>query len=329
MHKVNLVGVELEGFFKDGDSLNGDFRGDGSVSVSGNDCEGNCECFNDCDCESCQVCSNCEDYPSDCNCDGCLTCNDCDNHYESCDCDRDIRHLSECENDNCDNDNICNDCESTCLEEFDENQDLGHNCQDSGNIMSNCESDCDCSCDCQDGKDGEIVSDPLNPDEVANWIQTNYPDNMNKTCGIHTHISFNDELSYMMIMKKDFYDKFVENLKSFAEKIGIPNKSESEFYRRLGNNEYYCVNRFKPHDQVHVFPTYEGDRYCFINYGYQTQRKTIEIRVLPCFNDRKYAILCVDEFVRFINDYLSKQKDPEVKEFTFDFEKLALNEVEK
>lgn len=330
MHKVKFVGVELEGAFHDGNSLDGDFKDDGSVSVTGSSCsEEDCYCYDDCDCDNCQLCSDCDEQFDSCSCDSCLMCDDCNNQYENCDCDREIEHLDECKNKECKDDNVCDDCEEKCNDNFYDNQNLSHNCSEMGNTMINCEHDCYCECNCSDGEDGELVSEPLKPDEVSEWVKNNYPNDMNKTCGIHTHLSFTDELSYMHVIKRDFHDKFIKNLTDFAEKIGIPDETEHEFYRRMNGDEYYCQKVFKPLKQIHHLPTYEGDRYCFINYGYQQSRKTIEIRVLPCFHNSKFAILCIDEIIRFTNDYLSKQKDPEVKEFTFDMNKLILNEVKK
>ena len=324
MHKVELVGIEIEGAFDYDRSYDGDLREDGSVSVCGSSSQDECYCFENCECEECILCDLCDDQVSSCSCDGCLMCESCNNQYEDCDCDR--MKLSECEDKECEDNNLCENCQ----EDFDLCQELTHNCSEMDHTYTNCERDCDCDCECRSDEglnDGEIVSDKLKPDQVSEWIKDNYCGQSNRSCGIHVHLSFNDELSYMMVMDKKYFNSFKENLIDFGQKIGIPKDTEHEFYDRLNGKESYCSLGYIPLSQVHIFPNYEGDRYSMINYGYSNHRKTIEIRILPTFHNSRYAILCVDEFIRFTNEYLMKQKDPDLVKFEYNLNDDMLKEI--
>ena len=74
----------------------------------------------------------------------------------------------------------------------------------------------DGSVDVAEGIPGEIATEPFDCLKKAwKFMEEHYPDEVNRTCGFHIHISVSDG-DYAVLMEKDFYDAFVK----WAENIG-------------------------------------------------------------------------------------------------------------
>ena len=101
-NRINLIGLELEGYYDRKPDTIGELKSDGSlegfdhhsVDDGDGDCNGecgiydNCECWSECECEECIICDICNDSTVDCNCTECLICASCEYNLESCRCDR-------------------------------------------------------------------------------------------------------------------------------------------------------------------------------------------------------------------------------------------------
>ena len=308
--KIDKVGCELEGYWGDSVDLDdGIFKRDGSVDVNGySDCENQdceCNCFENCECEDCLRCRECDSFIRDCNCDTCLICDSCENHYEDCDCNPD--RCKKCKN----KDNAC----EPCFEMFYDNQERHYSCRETNHTYVECDTECDCececgshNCDCCDSGDGEIVSIPFKDiDKLIYWVNKYYPDEVNNTCGIHVHLSFINNLGFMKMTDEKLYKQFKTHMIEFGHKIGIPD--DTKFYTRLEGTNNYCTDVFKPQNQ-----RFGGDRYTIFNFSNYTQnsnKNTLEIRVLPCFEDKEFAKKCIREIYNFIEDKLCFEKDPQ------------------
>ena len=87
---VKFVGVELEGYWKNGHN---NLKGDGSVHFDNyeneechGECSDECNCGDYCECNECINCDICDNQVSECECDVCMYCNDCNNMLDDCEC---------------------------------------------------------------------------------------------------------------------------------------------------------------------------------------------------------------------------------------------------
>lgn len=326
---ITKTGIELEGLWNERPT---NFKEDGSVSFDDDGCDGdcrdNCECLDYCECDRCLVCNGCDDSIDNCDCSSCLYCEDCENEYESCECDRNYRHLKECDIVSCNNANVCDDCINNCEDEFDNNQNVGRNCQACQGISIQCDGDCGCECQCECNcvNGGELVSKPLNKNEIKGFIKDNYPDRVNSSCGMHVHLSFNDDKRDVHILAtKEFNDYFVKSFEKWAidRKLNNP----SRFYHRLKGDQSYCKREFKGYSQLKN----SDDRYTQINFCSYAKFNTVEFRLATMFDNNNISVEYVDKLHAIVNDYLSKNK-PKVYEFNLKINKstsiyLKLNMV--
>ena len=51
---------------------------------------------------------------------------------------------------------------------------------------------------------GEVTSEPLEPPRSLEFIGDLYPSCVNKSCGLHVHVSVDNQLSYSRLMDKRF-----------------------------------------------------------------------------------------------------------------------------
>jgi len=297
---VEFVGIELEGYWYEGhEELKHDSSVDGfSVDYSecNGDCRDNCDCEQYCECRMCRACEICDNNISDCDCVDCLICLDCENHYENCECiiDKTCEKLSCVKNDRC----------NECIESFQENQILSHNCRMMNNDYNNCTMECDCECSCEcdcesNNEVGEVASNKLKVNEVKDFILDNYPNEVNSSCGLHIHLSFkNGKKDYNIISSEKFYNYFLSEIENWALNRNI--NQGSRFWKRLKGCQY-AKREFNADIQIK-----EGsDRYTHINYCY-SKRKTVEIRLGTMFDNKDISVEYVHKVIEIFNDYLNR-----------------------
>ena len=164
--------------------------------------------------------------------------------------------------------------------------------------------ECDCcsgECDCGYTSDyqyvGEFVTRKIkyrnDKKEITQIIRDNFPDFTNDSCGGHLHISFKDERFYSLCMSKDYWVGLLTKMKLFAENCDPIDKNKL-LHRIRGS--HYCKAHFTPEKQIWE----EGDRYTQINYCHN-RYGTLEIRLLPMFEDKHTHI----EAVKLVLDYTS------------------------
>jgi len=297
---IEFVGIELEGYWYEGHE---EIKHDSSVegfSVDYNECQGdcrdNCDCEQYCECSRCRACENCHNKIYECNCDECLVCLDCENHYENCECiiDKICEKLSCVKNDRCDE----------CIESFEENQTLLHNCRMMNNDYNDCAMDCECECSCEcncesNNEVGEVASGKLKVNEVKDFILDNYPNEVNSSCGLHIHLSTkNGKKDYNVISTEKFYNYFLFEIENWALNRKI--NEGSRFWKRLKGCQY-AKREFNADIQIK-----EGsDRYTHINYCYN-RHKTVEIRLGTMFDNKDISVEYVHKVIEIFNDYLNR-----------------------
>lgn len=133
---------------------------------------------------------------------------------------------------------------------------------------------------------GEIVSDPLSPDDLAVWAQEHCPDQVNSTCGTHIHVSVKGKTLYGSLLNASFANKLLSVYREYNENVikGLDSDTYHAFHSRLAGFNRYCQKGFKGLDQVDK-TSKEGVRYRQLNYCYAL-KGTLEIRVLPATTNR-------------------------------------------
>ena len=314
MKYIKLVGSELEGAFRHGTP---NVVHDGSVDVVGESTRDGCpnECSNDCSCDSCSECSLCEHYYEDCSCDECMWCGECSNPADDCEC-REInsKHVlynacAKCKA-NVDSDENNHEHGLMCDDDWNAFTEQYHwiNCNACSNLQYRCEDPRECGCcSCEgDGEnfDGELRSDPMHPSELYDWVITNYPVKVNRSCGAHLHVSFKSKRDYSYLMTPEFTDYIILNLKEWGHRLNI--KSEA-FWERVSNDNTFCRVMYRGRQQVNQTEHYHGDRYATINYCY-AQHSTLEFRVPPAFHDPELTAKLYMFLLEITCKFIEKQK---------------------
>lgn len=157
---------------------------------------------------------------------------------------------------------------------------------------------------------GEIVSNPIAPVGIPAWVKSHYPDAVNKTCGLHLHMSFFHDRHYQRLMTIDYQDTLLAYLGAWAKKEGFP--VFHHIWGRLAGHEKYCHKEFWPDDQMKNLDHGDqsgpdrffkkGSRYTVVNYCYNIKKRgTLEVRVLPMMETPEQAIRGLMLVVRITN----------------------------
>lgn len=173
---------------------------------------------------------------------------------------------------------------------------------------------------------GEVISRPIEIHKIKGWIRDNYPDHINRSCGLHTHVSFDSLLSYSQLMSNSFYDYFVKEFNQWGEKKNI--RKNSAFWHRMKGGNTYCKTEFIPEQQV-TDTSKSGPRYTQLNYCYGLHR-TLECRMLPVFQKVSLSVSGVKKFISICNNYLKQAEREQSHVITLEMEsseKRKYNEV--
>lgn len=125
---------------------------------------------------------------------------------------------------------------------------------------------------------GESVSPPFSKfRDLIRYVQNNYPDEANKTCGLHIHFSLTSVAYYSRMMDRGFQAHFYDYMKKWAKDA----KPGDIFTSRLLGRNQYCKTEWHPDLQVAAErkgePRYTAWNFCYRLHG------TAECRLLPTF----------------------------------------------
>lgn len=160
---------------------------------------------------------------------------------------------------------------------------------------------------------GEIPSPIMEPAKMAAWVTKYHPHHVNKTCGLHVHMSFKSAQHYDWLMEKSYQDTVIEYLARWAKENAIP--AEHCIWERLAGKSEYCKLDFNPDIQVRGRITDRkraGHRYTAINYCH-AEHGTLECRVLPMLETAKLSVSAVKRVLDITNACLLVQARKEKK----------------
>ena len=164
---------------------------------------------------------------------------------------------------------------------------------------------------------GEVQSTPGDLSEVSAFILKVYPQFVNKTCGLHVHMSFIRRYFYQRLMDPSYQDTMFNTISIWAEEKKF--SKSHPIWERLSGKHVTCMREFLADAQVRVGKKrYDHNvpysRYTAISYPW-LQHKTVECRLLPMFEDASDAVEGVLLVADTTNKFLAKQGGRERKHF--------------
>src|SRR3974377_296971 len=170
-------------------------------------------------------------------------------------------------------------------------------------------------CECHDLKgDGSVQVQaqyvgeiPLGP--FASWrdaeesIRRHYPQVVNRTCGLHVHLSFPDNGHYSALMSQRFETFLWRRLMLYGKRKNF--SADGQYFQRLTGKNFYCRHRWNDNrvmEQARM--SYKDEaRYALINYCHRLHG-TVEVRALPAFLRPASAVKAIkylcDTFERYL-----------------------------
>ena len=153
---------------------------------------------------------------------------------------------------------------------------------------------------------GESNSNPCSSmRDLINYLQDNYPDEHDSTCGMHMHISLKSKKAYMTLINSKFKDELMLFYSNWLDENKI--NEDSRAYQRLKNNTY-CENTFRKEDietQLYARDKDSSVRYRVLNYCFSLHN-TIELRFLNIFDKKEISSKCVKAIIKFIDSYIER-----------------------
>lgn len=149
---------------------------------------------------------------------------------------------------------------------------------------------------------GEVCSRPNTTlNRLITWITENHPTKANGSCGLHVHVSLKSDLDYLRLTDKSFYDYFLDSFNQWGMK-NCPD--HVEFWSRFHGFNGYCLKRLQPHKQINDQDK-SGFRYTQLNFC-KALHGTLEVRMLPMFEDKDLTISAVCKLAEIIESYLDR-----------------------
>jgi len=171
---------------------------------------------------------------------------------------------------------------------------------------------------------GEIASPPIPAEKISElekWLRQNYPHRVNNTCGFHIHISLRNLLFYSQLLTPEFHQFLLQELHKWGEENEIP--SSHYFWKRL-NGARYTRKEWRAEEQI--FATEKTtSRYCQLNFCFRLH-KTVECRIFPQFEKKKWAILALKKYIWIVEEWLRNCPPEQSEEVIIEGE--AENEIE-
>lgn len=159
---------------------------------------------------------------------------------------------------------------------------------------------------------GEAVSKPIPPEEAEAWIKKYWPNETNKTCGYHIHVSLVEPLYYMLLTKKRFAFTVIREMERLGKHIKLPNNHY--LWERLSGNNPFCTLSFDASTQMDIKAKRVGMRvrYGFLNFA-KNIHGTVEFRALPTFDSVDHALLFTKKYFETVEEFvkgeLEKRQD--------------------
>lgn len=146
---------------------------------------------------------------------------------------------------------------------------------------------------------GEIISEPLDPEDLVKWAEVHCPTDVNDSCGTHMHISVKSAPMYGSLLTPTFNKEILFQLTKLNETIKDSDpETYNRFAHRLKGGNSYCKKGYKGLSQV-VLDHKGSERYHQLNYCYRL-KGTLEIRVFPATTNKEFLkelVICTADTI--------------------------------
>lgn len=167
---------------------------------------------------------------------------------------------------------------------------------------------------------GEIASAPIEPALAASWMRKYHPSHIDESCGLHIHMGFKSALHYSRLMVPEYPATVLSYLQKWAKDEGVA--SSHCIWDRLAGKNKFCQDKFWPDLQaikagkehnVEQEGKKKGNRYTVVNYCWGLGFETLEIRVLPMFEDPGLSVRAIKKCIDVTNAFLGATAKKEQK----------------
>lgn len=131
-----------------------------------------------------------------------------------------------------------------------------------------------------------------------------YPDESDRSCGLHVHVSFNCVTHITQLAHPKFFEYFKTQFQAWGEQAGLGPRHQ--FWARLNGQNSYC----RPN--VEVSDPCCDDRYRQLNFTSYERHKTLECRMLPMFRNAAHAVSAVQKLIQIYENWLGTEYDAQV-----------------
>lgn len=157
------------------------------------------------------------------------------------------------------------------------------------------------------GFSGEFVSPPLPPEKVRAWVLGCYPDAIDRSCGLHVHVSLKSKRDYEFLATPQYGRYLRFRLRGWGHLHNVKNKA---FWNRLEGGNVYCEKLCARKVEAELLirrqiraESKDAVRYRQINACYALHG-TLEHRLLPMFNDPTVATGAIMELLSIVRKFL-------------------------
>lgn len=162
---------------------------------------------------------------------------------------------------------------------------------------------------------GELAIGPVTMLEWPKWVEANYPQKVNASCGMHVHLSPKTSLSYSRLMDPSYPGTVVAYVGRWAKAQGLA--KDHPIWPRLKGKSIYCQHLYMAEDQIRNTGKdhnreRQGHRYTVINYCYG-RYSTVECRLLPMMDNVEDAKSLIQEYIDITNAFLRATRKKEFR----------------
>lgn len=143
----------------------------------------------------------------------------------------------------------------------------------------------------------EFQTKPGSLSQTLDQVHKLYPDEADKSCGMHIHMSF-APTDIFLLNNTEFFSYFHTRWAEWGTRNRI--NPGSEFWKRLNGENTFCrVNTVEERDPINM------DRYFQLNFSAWERHKTVECRLLPMFRKESLALSAIQELVSIYEDWFA------------------------
>lgn len=151
---------------------------------------------------------------------------------------------------------------------------------------------------------GELPSRPLRTlSELRSFLDGNYPDQIDVSCGMHVHISFT-RLAYVDLLAEDsaFETFLVRRLERWGRKRNV---RAPGFWTRLRGDNGYCGFGWNAESLAGA----DANRYIMVNFRSYARHGTVELRLLPMFGSAHAAYRAIVALLAIVSMYIRRNRN--------------------